>query len=235
MPTRRARGSLPWTVDLSTIRRMLSGDVAYQALDASSNTRSCTAWSDVAPYALAMSSVISPAASASKTTGANDASRSLPSTNRIVWPNRRATSSTLAPDSMMLANAWASSAGFIARRWKFSARLTSRIDVSSPPTTRHVIGILRATTFSSAKAKSALRRRPPASTSNNPFLAGRTTRFCNNPWAAILAFSSASAFGSACLRTFRGLGTSLFNAIDWIIITLLMLEPMLRHSAHHSS
>jgi hypothetical protein len=74
---------------------------------------------------LAMSRVISPAASASKTTGASVARRKRPSTKRTVSPKRRATSSMEAPLSTSDAKACASSAGFMARRWKFSARLVS--------------------------------------------------------------------------------------------------------------
>ena len=67
--------------------------------------------------------MIKPDANASKTTGASAARRSRPSTNLTVKPKRDATCSRLTPASIRAAKAWASSAGFIARRWKFSARL----------------------------------------------------------------------------------------------------------------
>ena len=178
-----------------------------------------------------MSSVISPAASASKTTAASDARRRRPSTKRTVRPKRRATSSGVAPVSMMLANACASSAGFIFSVWKFSARLASRTCVSSPSKTRHMMGNVRDRCLSAARASKALRRRSPASTSNCPFLPSRTTRFCKRPCAAMLALSSASAAGSERLRTFRGEATSLFSGIDLIMGFLRKFEPTHRHSA----
>src|SRR5690606_2351981 len=77
-------------------------------------------------------------------------------------------------------------------------------------------------TPSLASAWSAASRRPPASTSNLPRLALRTTRFCRTPRAAISDLSWASATASLVLRTLRGLGASFFNGIDWNMGLLLI-------------
>jgi hypothetical protein len=67
-----------------------------------------------------------PSRSAVNTTSARAARRRRPCTKRSVRPNRFATSATVARSLCMTCrNAKASSAGFIDRRWKFSARLAS--------------------------------------------------------------------------------------------------------------
>ena len=127
-------------------------------------------------------------------------------------PNRAATSVTLDPLSMRVANASNWSAGCIGRRTTFSARPIS-VPSASLSIMPYLTGRSGATWPRSARAVSASSLLCPATTVNLPRADLRTTRDCSSPCAAMDAASSSMPSDTPVLRTLPAQDVSLFNGM----------------------
>ena len=196
MPTKRT-SALPAASTSPTVSRRRSAAGVLSQGCASNQVRSCTAWSSLSVSAISWSRLMPSSRYSASSFGDSADSFNRRCTVSTDTPKRAATSSTPLPSSISALKASNSSAGCMASRPLFSARLTS--SARSGGTSSHSTSCSFGKRPRCCNSSIARRRRSPAATANfslrdlpRPTSCSVTTRLCSRPCESISAASSST-------------------------------------------